>query len=63
MSILSWINDLFLNIRRRSSYDWEMERFLSQAADGVDLERRMREWDRRRLNQNGWLNTAYKGEA
>jgi hypothetical protein len=63
MLILSWIKNLFSNLTRTASSDWEMERYLSQAVDGVDLERRMREWDRTRLNQNSWMSATYEGTA
>ena len=57
MIIFAWIKNLFSKLNS-PTVDWEMERYLSQSVDGVDLERRMREWERNRFNQNNWTRPA-----
>lgn len=34
-----------------TSYDWELERYLSQSTDAADLEYRMLRWERERCNR------------
>lgn len=35
-----------------TTYDWELERYLSQATDAADLEYRMRKWEYDRQHRN-----------
>ena len=41
-----WIKHLLHNFLH--PVDWELERYLASASDNVDLERRMRDWERTR---------------
>lgn len=36
-----------------TTYDWEMEKYLSQSTDAADLEYRMRKWEQDRSHRHG----------
>jgi len=49
-NLLTRIKDWYKKVT--TTYDWELERYLSQATDAADLEYRMRRWERDRSYRN-----------